>query len=539
MDLPSQVMPMEPGRALVLPLPLAKAKESPFPGPDAIPPDEPSSPETACQLFRQFPYQVMSGPHETLRQLRKLCFQWLQPELHTKEQILEMLLLEQFLTILPGEIQMWVRKQCPGSGEEAVTLVESLKEDPQRLLQWISIQVLGQEISSEKVVSASCQGGAVAPLPEAPSGPGEPLRCIVKEESDSDQELAEAASQLPAQAEERPIRDEDLGASLPQTAPQEQWSHLDSTQKEQYWDLLLETYGKMVSGGISNPKPDMTNPAGYGAELAGPHLHGSEKIPRPTCTGDRQENDKENLNLENCRDHESQASPSQASLGGLFGEDDLKHFVAEENLPRAQESLQGEWRGAQLSAQERSAGKRQSQRLPRAHPGEPSVQGLEEKREGTQRPQPRAPMAQRVPTCRECGRTFYRNPQLIFHQRTHTATKMSFQCPTCKKAFPRSSNLVKHQRTHTGEKPCKCDYCGKSFSDFSGLCYHKKTHTGEKPFKCPICEKSFIQRSNFNRHQRVHTGEKPYKCSLCGKSFSWRSSLDKHQRSHLGKKHFQ
>lgn len=31
--------------------------------------------------------------------------------------------------------------------------------------------------------------------------------------------------------------------------PQEQWRHLDSTQKEQYWDLMLETYGKMVSGG--------------------------------------------------------------------------------------------------------------------------------------------------------------------------------------------------------------------------------------------------------------------------------------------------
>ncbi|KAI5930190.1 Zinc finger protein 18 [Manis javanica] len=28
-----------------------------------------------------------------------------------------------------------------------------------------------------------------------------------------------------------------------------QWRHLDSTQKEQYWDLMLETYGKMVSGG--------------------------------------------------------------------------------------------------------------------------------------------------------------------------------------------------------------------------------------------------------------------------------------------------
>lgn len=132
------MMPVELGPALVLLPPLAKTEDSPFSLPDAAPQGEPSSPETARQLFRQFRYQVMSGPQETLRQLRKLCFQWLQPEVHTKEQILDLLMLEQFLTILPGEIQMWVRKQCPGSGEEAVTLVESLKGDPQRLWQWVS-----------------------------------------------------------------------------------------------------------------------------------------------------------------------------------------------------------------------------------------------------------------------------------------------------------------------------------------------------------------------------------------------------------------
>lgn len=131
-------MPGELGQALALLPPLAKAEDSLVSGPDAAPREESSSPEAARQLFRQFRYQVMSGPQETLRQLRKLCFQWLQPEVHTKEQILEILMLEQFLTILPGEIQTWVRKQCPGSGEEAVTLVESLKGDPQRLWQWVS-----------------------------------------------------------------------------------------------------------------------------------------------------------------------------------------------------------------------------------------------------------------------------------------------------------------------------------------------------------------------------------------------------------------
>ncbi|XP_064232732.1 zinc finger and SCAN domain-containing protein 21-like, partial [Aotus nancymaae] len=79
------------------------------------------------QRFRQFGYHDTPGPREALSQLRVLCCEWLRPEIHTKEQILELLVLEQFLTILPQELQAWVQEHCPESAEEAVTLLEDLE----------------------------------------------------------------------------------------------------------------------------------------------------------------------------------------------------------------------------------------------------------------------------------------------------------------------------------------------------------------------------------------------------------------------------
>uniref|UniRef100_A0A8C6EZD6 SCAN domain-containing protein 1 n=1 Tax=Marmota marmota marmota TaxID=9994 RepID=A0A8C6EZD6_MARMA len=58
-------------------------------------------PETFRQRFRQFRYQDAAGPREAFRQLRELSRQWLRPDIRTKEQMVEMLVQEQLLAILP------------------------------------------------------------------------------------------------------------------------------------------------------------------------------------------------------------------------------------------------------------------------------------------------------------------------------------------------------------------------------------------------------------------------------------------------------
>ncbi|XP_062993661.1 zinc finger protein with KRAB and SCAN domains 4-like [Elgaria multicarinata webbii] len=106
--------------------------------------------ERQRQNFRHFRYQEAEGPRDVCTRLRGLCHRWLEPESRSKEQIVELVILEQFLTILPEEMQDWVQEYRPKTCIQAVTLAEHFLLKQQEGERWDQ-QVLGPFVLEEAV----------------------------------------------------------------------------------------------------------------------------------------------------------------------------------------------------------------------------------------------------------------------------------------------------------------------------------------------------------------------------------------------------
>ncbi|NXN90463.1 ZN197 protein, partial [Bombycilla garrulus] len=128
--------------------------------------------------FRQFRYQEAAGPRDVWRRLRELSRRWLRPEERSKEQIMELLVLEQFLSILPEDIQSWVWVRHPESCAQAVALAESFqlgRGDPDGVWeQQVTVRVKVEDVAPGDVEDPGALGVPASPPPESPRGEAAP-----------------------------------------------------------------------------------------------------------------------------------------------------------------------------------------------------------------------------------------------------------------------------------------------------------------------------------------------------------------------------
>ncbi|XP_054834035.1 zinc finger protein 483-like isoform X2 [Eublepharis macularius] len=83
-----------------------------------------ASQEAGRQRFRSGTVPPGSNPQEILSWISEAARQWLCPLEHNKDQIVDTVILEQFLAVLPVDMQAWVRAREPSSSTEAVQLAE-------------------------------------------------------------------------------------------------------------------------------------------------------------------------------------------------------------------------------------------------------------------------------------------------------------------------------------------------------------------------------------------------------------------------------
>ncbi|XP_042306516.1 zinc finger and SCAN domain-containing protein 31-like isoform X2 [Sceloporus undulatus] len=482
------------------------------------------------QCFRQFCYQDAEGPREVCGMLWKLCRRWLQPEKKSKEQILELVILEQFLAILPREMQSWVRDGRPETCFQAIGLAEAFLAKQQgskprgRQALWPFSEATAD--SAKKASSDSATWPLFRENKEDEESSSVTLlgdgRPFWKEKNlPVNSSGIEVPWVVPGNAKETLSKNPGKG----EASECQQKAHLSSKE--------VETI-RFHPASIENPYTCWDCGESFtGIEVLVAHQSTHTGVKPFNCSECGKSFIQRSLLTAHEKTHTQEKPFSCPECGQSFSKKaglvSHQKIHTGEKPHQCQECGQSFLHRYDLVRHLRIHTGEKPHKCPDCGRGFRNMSAFHVHR--------RIHTEERPYPCSACGKTFRHRTNLIVHERIHTGEK-PYKCEDCTKSFSDTSSLRKHRRSHTGERPYVCPECGKTFSQNAGLVQHKKIHTGEKPFQCAFCPKTFRGKSAIVAHLRTHTKETPYECRICKKCFGHRSNLIKHERIHTAPKKF-